>query len=88
MTSDNVSNSRKEEIYETFLDIATNDKSQQIKSLRKVIGEDLEPLVNEFFQLIWEYKYLDILTNKTLLSQLEKLVDKYSQEEDTWDTNQ
>lgn len=88
MTSDNVSNSRKEEIYETLLDIATNDKSQQIKSLRKVIGEDLEPLVNEFFQLIWEYKYLDILTNKTLLSQLEKLVDKYSQEEDTWDTNQ
>jgi|MDTG01.5.fsa_nt_gb F0F1-type ATP synthase delta subunit len=83
MTSDNVSNSRKEEIYETLLDIATNDKSQQIKSLRKVIGEDLEPLVNEFFQLIWEYKYLDILTNKTLLSQLEKLVDKYSQEEDT-----
>ena len=71
-----------------MLDIATNDKSQQIKSLRKVIGEDLEPLVNEFFQLIWEYKYLDILTNKTLLSQLEKLVDKYSQEEDTWDTNQ
>ena len=88
MTSDNVSNSRKEEIYETLLDIATNDKSQQIKSLRKVIGEDLEPLVNEFFQLIWQYKYLDILTNKTLLSQLEKLVDKYSQEEDTWDTNQ
>ena len=88
MTSDNVSNSRKEEIYETLLDIATNDKSQQIKSLRKVIGEDLEPLVNEFFQLIWEYKYLDILTNKTLISQLEKLVDKYSQEEDTWDTNQ
>ena len=88
MTSDNVSNSRKEEIYETLLDIATNDKSQQIKSLRRVIGEDLEPLVNEFFQLIWEYKYLDILTNKTLLSQLEKLVDKYSQEEDTWDTNQ
>ena len=88
MTSDNVSNSRKEEIYETLLDIATNDKSKQIKSLRKVIGEDLEPLVNEFFQLIWEYKYLDILTNKTLLSQLEKLVDKYSQEEDTWDTNQ
>ena len=88
MTSDNVSNSRKEEIYETLLDIATNDKSQQIKSLRKVIGEDLEPLVNEFFQLIYEYKYLDILTNKTLLSQLEKLVDKYSQEEDTWDTNQ
>ena len=88
MTNDNVSNSRKEEIYETLLDIATNDKSQQIKSLRKVIGEDLEPLVNEFFQLIWEYKYLDILTNKTLLSQLEKLVDKYSQEEDTWDTNQ
>ena len=83
MTSDNVSNSRKEEIYETLLDIATNDKSQQIKSLRKVIGEDLEPLVNEFFQLIWEYKYLDILTNKTLLSQLEKLVDKYSKEEDT-----
>ena len=83
MTNDNVSNSRKEEIYETLLDIATNDKSQQIKSLRKVIGEDLEPLVNEFFQLIWEYKYLDILTNKTLLSQLEKLVDKYSQEEDT-----
>ena len=88
MTNDNVSNSRKEEIYETLLDIATNDKSQQIKSLRKVIGEDLEPLVNEFFQLIWEYKYLDILTNKTLLSQLEKLVDKNSQEEDTWDTNQ
>ena len=83
MTNDNVSNSRKDEIYETLLDIATNDKSQQIKSLRKVIGEDLEPLVNEFFQLIWEYKYLDILTNKTLLSQLEKLVDKYSQEEDT-----
>lgn len=83
MTSDNVSNSRKEEIYETLLDIATNDKSQQIKSLRRVIGEDLEPLVNEFFQLIWEYKYLDILTNKTLLSQLEKLVDKYSKEEDT-----
>ena len=83
MTSENISNSRKDEIYETLLDIATNDKSQQIKSLRKVIGEDLETLVYEFFQLIWEYKYLDILTNKTLLSQLEKLVDKYSQEEDT-----
>ena len=73
MTSDNVSNSRKEEIYETLLDIATNDKSQQIKSLRKVIGEDLEPLVNEFFQLIWGVKYLDILYNKTLLSQLRKV---------------
>ena len=69
MTSDIVSNSRKEEIYETLLDIATNDKSQQIKSLKKSLA-DLEPLVNEFFQLIWEYKYLDILTNKTLLSQL------------------
>lgn len=82
MTSESDNNSRKDEIYETLLDIATNDKSQQIKSLRKVIGENLEPLVKEFFQLIWEYKYLDILTNKTLLSQLEKLVDKYSQEED------
>lgn len=88
MTSESDNNSRKDEIYETLLDIATNDKSQQIKSLRKVIGENLEPLVKEFFQLIWEYKYLDILTNKTLLSQLEKLVDKYSQEEDEWDTNQ
>ena len=76
---------RKEEIYHTILDIAQNSKAQQIKTLQKIIGEDLDNLVNEFFDVIWQYKYDDLKQDsqkrKKLQSALDLLIEKYSQEE-------
>ena len=76
---------RKEEIYHTILDIAQNSKAQQIKTLQKIIGEDLDNLVNEFFDVIWLYKYDDLKQDsqkrKKLQSALDLLIEKYSKEE-------
>ena len=80
------SSSRKQVILDNIIDVANNNRKQQIVSFRKVAkknGEEksYEEFLTKIFELLWEYKYSGDLSGNTVLqSEISKAIKNYSKE--------